>query len=135
MQTTKSRTGLWIALVVILAVLMLAGGGAYFYFTRPASTPQKTLDTYCDALRVKDFQTAYKQLSKRVQAETSESAFSQSNGFVLYCTFDTITQTSATTATATIRYALSKGGSAQANTSLVYEDGAWKIDDNIVTNQ
>lgn len=70
----KTRRGLWITLAVI-AVLLLAGlgFGAYTYVIR--STPEKTLQTYCDALKRGDYQTAYNQLENGLHRLLTEQVF------------------------------------------------------------
>lgn len=133
MKAIKSSAFRWIAFIIL--VVLVIGGGSVYYFTQLTSTPQKTLQTYCDALKGEDCQTAYHQLSKRAQGEASELAFADSRGFVLGCTVGTVMQISNTAATGSVRYRFSGGRSALSPTPLVYEEGNWKIDYNLVTNK
>src|SRR5947207_11907727 len=72
--------------VGLLVVIALALGG-YFYFTR--STPEKTLDAFCNAMQVQDYQTAYNQLSNSLQSSETELEFAntlRANGKINTCT-------------------------------------------------
>ncbi len=82
----RRRSWIWISLVVL--VLLIAGGAAAFvFFTRP--TPEKTLDTYCEALRVQNYVAAYNQLSASLQnmeTEPQYAAIYQALGKTTTCT-------------------------------------------------
>lgn len=69
----KSRRRLWFTLGALALLLLLLGGGALFwYINANRSTPVKTLDTFCDALRREDYHQAWEQFSAREQQELSE---------------------------------------------------------------
>src|SRR5579875_2795110 len=141
---TKSRAGCWIAAIIILVLLVGGGSGAYYYFTRVnpnplftqfTSSPQQTLQTYCNALKSGDYQTAYNQFSTRAQSQISESDFAKSLqtafatlGGLKDCTVGTVKQTSSTTATGSVTYTFGDGRTIPGNGRLVYESGAWKMD-------
>ncbi len=72
-ERRKNRFLMWIGLGLGLLVVIGLAIGGYFYFTR--STPEKTLDTYCDALLGQDYLTAYNQLSTSLQTTERESQF------------------------------------------------------------
>ncbi len=140
----KSRAGCWIAAIIILVLLVGGGSGAYYYFTRVnpnplftqfTSSPQQTLQTYCNALKSGDYQTAYNQFSTRAQSQISESDFAKSLqtafatlGGLKDCTVGTVKQTSSTTATGSVTYTFGDGRTIPGNGRLVYESGAWKMD-------
>src|SRR5437660_300659 len=70
----------------LLVLIALAVGG-YFYFTR--STPEKTLDAFCNAIQGQDYQTAYNQLSNSLQSSETELEFAntlRANGKINTCT-------------------------------------------------
>jgi hypothetical protein len=74
-----SRRGLWIALSAVICVLVLGAIvlGVFGYVNR--STPTKTLNAFCSALKSGDNQTAYNQLSSGLQAKFgSEAQFAAS---------------------------------------------------------
>ena len=131
----RSHARYWVILTTLLVVLVI-GGGSIYYFTQLYSTPQKTMQTYCDALNAKDYQTAYDQLSKHAQSETSESAYALALQGIT-CTVGTITQSSNIAANASVKFIFDNGGAmhpANANIPLVYENNGWKLNYNIVTN-
>ncbi len=69
----RNRRFLFIGLGLLVVIALAVGG--YFYFTR--STPEKTLDAFCNAMQVQDYQTAYNQPSLaggKVSACTHSSA-------------------------------------------------------------
>jgi flagellar basal body-associated protein FliL len=133
----KSRLGLWIALIIILLVVIIAAGGAYLYVNR--STPTKTLQAYCDALKTDNPQEAYNQLSTRIQSQTTLQRFTTSFntaerlldlpllGGINTCTVNNV-QENGTSATGTIVITLNNTSrSIPENASLVSENGTWKI--------
>ncbi len=63
----KRRTGLIIGVIVLL--LLVVGAGSVYYFVL-RSTPEKTLQAYCDALKNGDAQGAYNLLSTNAQSKT-----------------------------------------------------------------
>jgi hypothetical protein len=64
----KKKTAWWLG--VLIVVMVLVAGGAYYFF-QVRSTPEKTLDAYCDALMTGNAQERYNQLSSSGQKETS----------------------------------------------------------------
>lgn len=132
----KSRLGLWIALIVI--VLLIAGGvGGYVYLNR--STPTKTLQTFCSALKSSppDYQTAYNQYSTRQRARESEQAFASglqqsfSNpilGGLKDCTVSNVQQ-NGSNATGNVTFTFNNVSRTLVfNFSLIDESDGWKID-------
>jgi pSer/pThr/pTyr-binding forkhead associated (FHA) protein len=65
------RLLLWGGLGLVVVIALAVAG--YFYFTR--STPEKTLDTYCNALMGQDYLTAYNQLASSLQNAEPENQF------------------------------------------------------------
>lgn len=132
----KRRTGLWIALAVILLVL-IAGGGTFAYIqTRP--TPQKTLQAYCDALKTNDAQGLYNTLSTSAQNQTSVAQIRQGLNLIEFliggvkdCVVnaDSIQQ-NGSTATGTVTITTDRGRSSTATIQLVEENGQWRIENN-----
>jgi len=60
----RNRRLFWIGLGGLIVIALAVSG--YLYFTR--STPEKTLDVFCNALRGQDYQTAFNQLSSSLQS-------------------------------------------------------------------
>jgi hypothetical protein len=132
----RSRMGLWIGLIVV--VVLLAGGvGGYLYLNR--STPQKTLQTFCDALKASpaDYATAYNQYSTNQKNRVSEQKFATdlqqafSNpvlGGLKDCTVSNVQQNSST-ATGTVTFTFNRvTQSLVFNFNLIQESDGWKID-------
>ncbi len=139
----KGRGGCVFGVLLILVLLVLAGAVVLFNplnFPGPfgllASTPQKTLDTYCTALKNNDPHTAYSQMSQNLQAsEGSESKFTSTFeqgitvlGPVKTCSASNIQQ-SGDQATATLSLSFEKFPQPLTGTvKLVRENGVWKLD-------
>jgi hypothetical protein len=98
-----------------------------------SSTPTKTLQAYCDAIKSKDYQTAYNQLSSNVQSQITEAQFASVEdggikplGGVSSCSVSNVSQGD-TTATGTITYTFGNGTSGPLPYALVKENNTWKI--------
>jgi hypothetical protein len=111
----------------LLIVLALAAVG-YSYFTR--STPEKTLDVYCNAIQGQDYQTAFNLLSPSLQGSETELEFAhttQAGGKVSTCTHSPATTTS-NLATANVTLVTSNGQSSSNIITLIMDSGStWKI--------
>lgn len=90
------------------------------------TTPTSTLDSYCSALKQKDYQTAYSQLSHAQQAAQTESQFA-SNFHTTTVKDCSVSRSDDTAGTGSISYTLSNGSKVTADYVLVQEDGSWKI--------
>jgi hypothetical protein len=127
------RRGLWIALSAVIGVLLLGAIvlGVFGYVNR--STPTKTLNAFCSALKSGDNPTAYNQLSSGLQAKFGSEAqfatgFSNNGGLgkIQNCTVNNVDDGAGT---GTINYTLT-GGSASTlvvDYTLINENGASKI--------
>lgn len=131
----KSHRGLWIALSIMSAVLVVLGVGAFLVFanllspTQTLPSPTRTLDAFCDALERSEYQATYGQLSNRFQAETSEPLFASFFSQVTSCAHSAPAQ-SGTRATASLTTTYSSGRTGQDPLILIQEsNGSWKIDD------
>jgi limonene-1,2-epoxide hydrolase len=128
-----SRRGLWIALSAAVGALLLGivAFGVIGFVNR--STPTKTLNAFCVALKSGDYQTAYNQLSSGLQAKFgSEAVFA--TGFLNNAGLGKIHDCSVSNVddgvgTGTITYALSGGSGSTliVDYELVYENGTSKI--------
>jgi limonene-1,2-epoxide hydrolase len=90
------------------------------------TTPTLTLDSYCRALKQKDYQTAYNLLSSTQQAAQTESQFA-SNFSTVTVTDCSVIIADDSAGTGSISYTFSNGSKATADYVLVQEDGTWKI--------
>lgn len=126
----RSRRGLWLILGAIIGVLLIAGiaFGVIGYVNR--STPTKTLNAFCTALKGGDYQTAYNQLSSGLQAKFgSEAAFAagfQSNGGLGKVTNCSVGSVNDGAGTGSINYTFSGGSGLTVDYTLIDESG-WKI--------
>jgi len=129
----KSRRGLWIALVVA-AVVLVAGGSGVAYYLANQSTPTRTLQTACDALKNQDYQTVYnlftadeqRQLGPESQYAAVTQQSNSSKGGVVSCTVNGVTeQGSSASGTVILRFG---DGSTETDTiQLADVNGTWKI--------
>jgi limonene-1,2-epoxide hydrolase len=111
----------------LLIVIALAIGG-YFYFNR--STPEKTLDAFCNAMQGQDYQTAYNQLSNSLQSTETELDFAntlRANGKVNSCTHSSA-KTTNNKATANVTIVNRSGQASSSNITLTADSGnIWKL--------
>ena len=123
----KSRRRYIIALALVVLVI-LAAVGTYVYVNR--STPNKTLTTYCNALKAGDYQTAYNQLSSAAMNSITEANFAQewqqSAGAIRSWTVNSL-QEQGSTATAQLTFTLTNGQTVPATIILINENGQWKV--------
>ena len=127
----RRRMGLWIILGAIgaLVVIGLVLFGVIASVNR--STPTKSLNAFCDALKSGDYQTAYTQLSSGLQSKFgSEAQFAAgyaSNlglGKITNCTVTTVDDAAGT---GTISIAFASGSTVVDDYTFVNESGTWKI--------
>jgi len=111
----------------LLVVIALAIGG-YFYFNR--STPEKTLDAFCNAMQGQDYQTAYNQLSNSLQNTETELEFAstlRANGKVNSCTHSS-PKTANNNAAANVTIVNRSGQASSSNITLIADSGnIWKL--------
>jgi limonene-1,2-epoxide hydrolase len=111
----------------LLVVIALAVGG-YFYFNR--STPEKTLDAFCNAVQGQDYQTAYNQLSNSLQSSETELEFAntlRANGKVNTCTHSSANTTN-NKATANVTIVTNSGQASISSIILTADSGnIWKL--------
>lgn len=122
----NNRRLFWIGLGGLLVIALAISG--YLYFTR--STPEKTLDVFCNALRGQDYQTAFNQLSSSLQSSETELEFahtSQAGGKVSACNHSAATTTS-NLATANMTFVFGSGQPSSTTVTLKTDSGnTWKI--------
>jgi len=130
-ELQRSRKGRWITLS-ILAVLLLAAVASFFvmrYVSR--STPDKTLDAFCNDLQQADYRSAYDQFSAKLQRTVSEAAFAAalSQDRVIVCTHGT-TGDSASSVTNDLKLVHASKGINNDIVALTKDsNNDWKIDD------
>jgi pSer/pThr/pTyr-binding forkhead associated (FHA) protein/limonene-1,2-epoxide hydrolase len=122
----SNRRLIWIGLGGLVVIALVIFG--YIYFTR--STPEKTLDIFCNAMRGQDYQTAFNQLSPSLQSSETELEFahtSQAGGKVSACTHSPATTTS-NLATANVTLVTGPGQTSNTTVTLMTDSGnTWKI--------
>src|SRR6266487_5598598 len=111
----------------LLVVLALAVSG-YSYFTR--STPEKTLDAFCNAMQGQDYQTAYNQLSNSLQSSETELEFAntlRANGKINTCTHSSANATN-NRATANVTLVTGSGQASRSSITLTADSSnIWKM--------
>jgi len=127
-----NRRGLWIilgaigGLVVISAIILILVIG---YVNR--STPTKTLNAFCSALKSGNYQTAFNQLDSGLQSKwDSEGTFAAgyaSNEGLGKITDCTVTSVDDGAGTGTINYTLGQGSKLIVDYKLADENGGSKI--------
>ena len=122
----SNRRLIWIGLGGLIVIALAVFG--YFYFTR--STPEKTLDVFCNAMRGQDYQTAFNQLSSSLQSSETELEFahtSHAGGKVSACTHSAATTTS-NLSTANMTFVFGSGQPSSTTVTLISDSGnTWKI--------
>ncbi len=126
-----NRRGLWIILGALggLVVIGLVLFGVIAYVNR--STPTKSLNAFCNALKSSDYQSAYNQLSSGLQskfgAEAQFAAGYASNEGMGKITDCTVTSVDDGAGTGTINYTLGQGSKLIVDYKLADENGGSKI--------
>lgn len=133
----RRHAGLWATLIVIL-LLLIAGGGAYYYF-QVRSTPQKTLQTYCDSVKNNDALALYNTYSTQAREQTTVQRLQQglrivdlATGGMKSCSIDSNSiHENGSVATGTITFVSNRNRSFQDTVDLVDESGQWKVEHNV----
>jgi hypothetical protein len=82
----KRTVRLWLILGILGGTLMLCLiVSLVSYAISSQSSPTRTLTTYCNALKIADFATAYSQFSTTYQTNISESTFNNNHHGVSNC--------------------------------------------------
>ena len=122
----SNRRLVWIELGGLIVIALAVFG--YLYFTR--STPEKTLDVFCNAIRGQDYQAAFNQLSSSLQNNETELEFAQTSkagGKVSACSHSSVTTTS-NVATANMTFVIGSGQPSSTAVTLIADSGnTWKI--------
>lgn len=122
----RNRRFIWIGLGVLVVIALAVVG--YIYFTR--STPEKTLDAYCNALLGQDYLTAYNQLATGLQHNETESGFAQmveAQGKITSCSHGSANINGAT-ALVNFIFASSSGQNSNSPVTLIQDSGnTWRI--------
>jgi propanediol dehydratase small subunit len=126
-----NRRGLWIILGAIggLVVIGLVLFGVIAYVNR--STPTKSLNAFCNALKSGDYQTAFNQLDSGLQSKLGpEGTFAAgyaSNEGMGKITGCTVTSVDDGAGTGTLNYTLGQGSKLIVDYKLADENGSSKI--------
>jgi uncharacterized membrane protein YvbJ len=114
--------------LALLALIVVAIVGANAFGNH--SKPNDTLTAYCNALKSRDYQTAYNQLSSGEKSIITEAQFAQfwqqRAGTIKAWTVNSI-QEQGSSATATVTFTLSNGSKVPATIILIDESGGWKV--------
>ena len=127
-QKKKSHRGFWIAFVVVVPLLSVAFGVYNGLLFVNRSTPEKTLNAFCNAMQRKDDLEAYGQYSSVYQRTYPEQQFGSDMSLdrVVSCSYDSIS-VSGSRAVTRMRLVYASGA-ANDNTVILRQDSDWKID-------
>ncbi len=135
----KNWNALWIVLTALLLLLLVAGGSIYYYL-QIRSTPEKTLQAYCNAVKDDDGQALYDTYSRASQTQTDVAHLQQGlrlidflSGGVQDCSVDRNSlQENDPQATGRVTFILNNGRANSTMLHLINENGQWKIENNAV---
>ena len=135
----KMGNSLWIALTALALLLLVAGGSIYYYF-QVRSTPEKTLQTYCNAIKNDDSHALYNTYSSEAQSQTDEAHLQQGlrlieffSGGIEDCSVNAYSiHENDPQATASITFTLSGGRMSDVRLHLIDENGQWKVENNAI---
>lgn len=132
------RAGLNGLLIVLttLMLLLLVAGGSFYYYIQVRSTPEKTLQVYCSALKNGDSQALYNTYSSDAQAQTDEVHIQQAlrmieflSGGIDNCVVDKHSiYENGSQASARITCTSYSGNVKSALLELIDEKGQWRIE-------
>lgn len=136
-EPKKNRNALWIALTSLALLLLLSGGGAYYYL-QVRSTPEKTLQTYCSAIKNEDGQALYDTYSSEAQSQTDGARLQQGlrlieflSGGIEDCSVDgNSVHEDGTLASGSVTFTLDNGRASSSIIHLVEENGQWRVENN-----
>lgn len=123
----EHRRELWTALGILGVVLVIG-----FIVFANLHSPERTLDTFCNALRSGDYQTAYNQLSPGAQS-LSQSEVDFANSFshgdrVVSCSYTNVS-VSGNSAMTTVTFTGSSSGTSSLVFTLIQDSSFnWRID-------
>ena len=126
----KSNRQLFIILGSVVGgiILLCILASVVVYATR--STPDKTLNAYCDGIKSGDYQSAYNQLSQHVQHVESESqfasAFTATGVRITGCSVSNASE-NGVIGTGSIAFVTNNGVTGTDDYQLVQENSVWKI--------
>jgi hypothetical protein len=128
----RGQVGMKTTIAIVVAVLIAGIFSLWFTYR---STPDKTLDAACTALKNSDANAYYDLLSEKMKTRTKKEDLQQiftylsALGGITSCGHTNVRE-SGPTATATLTVSAKLDGNANTTTSvLVNEGGTWKIDD------
>jgi hypothetical protein len=118
------------------AAAVTVGVGTVVYVKNAISTPEKTISNFLEAVKRRDGQTAYEQLSSRLQSQINEQQYISNinlvGGFIGSYNISNV-QESDSNATASVSFT-ALIVTANYTVELVKENGVWKIDGGTLIN-
>lgn len=135
----RGWNSLWIVLTTLALLLLVLGGSLYYYFLI-RSTPQKTLQAYCSAIKNEDGQALYNTYSSEARTQTDAPHLQQGlrlieflSGGIEDCTVDANSiRENDPQASASVMFTLYNGRVNSAVLHLIDENGQWKIENNAI---
>lgn len=133
-QSSKRNNIFWFAMgaLSMLVLGLILSTSAYFIATSVnRSTPMKTLDAFCDSLRVENYEAAYENLSRKFQNTLTEADFEHllSQDRVVGCTHGNADESRSVTSTNLKLVHASQGINNDIVTLTKDTNNTWKIND------
>jgi hypothetical protein len=129
--TSGRKRRLWgiLLLVIALLLLLVVAIGGYFYLNR--STPEKTLQTFCSALKQNNYHEAYNQFSTSLQHITNEKDFAAifAQDKVMQCSYGATSEFAASTTTSLQLVHASQKKNSDFVTLVKDDTNVWRIAD------
>jgi hypothetical protein len=113
--------------LVVDYTLIYENGASKINAQHPRSTPSLTLTTYCNALVMGDYQTAYNQFSSSAQSQIGTEAQFAAEAATIKVKDCIVTNVNDTTGNGAVTYVRGDGNKVSANETLVKENVTWKI--------
>ncbi len=128
----KSNRTLFIILGSVIGGLLLLCVFFSVVYNLTRSTPEKTLTSYCNALKTGDYQTAYNQFSRAIQSQESEAQFA-SAFTITHVTNCSVSDTSddGTLGRGVMSFTTNINVNGINDYQLIQENGEWKINNQI----
>lgn len=125
----KQRFWGMLLLVIALLLLLVVAVGGYFYLNR--STPEKTLQTFCAALKQNNYSEAYNQFSPSLQHTTNEQNFAAifAQDKVTQCSYGATSEFAASTTTSLQLVHASQKKNSDFVTLVRDDSNIWRIAD------
>ena len=128
-EPVRRQRGVVLSIVLVALLALGSATGVFLYINR--STPDQTLDNFCQALQQGAYQTAYQQFSLRMQGVLSEKTFASAfiQDKLAQCVHSVAVHTASDVEADLKLVYVSRFTNADRVVLTRGEDGVWQIDD------